>query len=510
MRAIRTATLGALLIALMAPTSAHALTPRLITGPYVSGWFGNWEPDSVVTALAEQGTSTVPEVNIFWWEFGGPANPLCTLQPDSSCTIDSQAPWTNAHLDRQRLILQGAGIRVLGSIVDSSAARSLSAYLATPENRLAYAAQITDWAARAKLDGVDLDWEKFAFADGKTTWTETKPRWVAFIKTLSAALHAKGLILSATVPAGAYPFLADGKPNPGTGYPVYAWDEIIDVVDRLRIMAYDYSWDVAGPLGPLNWADKVAESAIAQVATTRPVNRSKIWLGIPQYARNWVRQKSDGTYVTMGECPSNWVPSAGRTRVPGMLTQTLERVAAIASRENVTPTWDPVAGESSFRYWIDTEGSADGNPVTCRAEREVWVADTRSAEAKAAIVDRRKLAGVAVWEFGLVLEGFYSQMATKIAPPLTVSATVAKKIRKGTLAKVSGAVLRGEVTVAKATVRVSLLTPDGRTKGLSSGRTDAQGRYTISISPTVSGTLQVTASSEGQQATITHRIVVTR
>ena len=32
---------------------AQAMTPRLITGPYVSGWFGYWEPDSVVQALAD-------------------------------------------------------------------------------------------------------------------------------------------------------------------------------------------------------------------------------------------------------------------------------------------------------------------------------------------------------------------------------------------------------------------------------------------------------------------------
>ena len=65
---------------------AQAMTPRLITGPYVSGWFGYWEPDSVVQALADKGTSTVPEVNVFWWSFDSAERPLCTYNTDSTCS----------------------------------------------------------------------------------------------------------------------------------------------------------------------------------------------------------------------------------------------------------------------------------------------------------------------------------------------------------------------------------------------------------------------------------------
>ena len=206
---------------------AQAMTPRLITGPYVSGWFGYWEPDSVVQALADKGTSTVPEVNVFWWSFDSAERPLCTYNTDSTCSTTGETPWTNAHLDGQRQILQGAGIPVLGSIVDGSRAGALSAYLASESNRTAYAAQIVDWTVRAGLDGVDLDWEKFAFADGRDSWASTMPRWVAFVTTLGAKLRAKGLILSATVPAGTYPFLADGSPNPGDEigrqFPTFLW-----------------------------------------------------------------------------------------------------------------------------------------------------------------------------------------------------------------------------------------------------------------------------------------------
>lgn len=504
--AISAALATAVAFAFAAP--AQAMTPRLITGPYVSGWFGYWEPDSVVQELADKGTSTVPEVNVFWWTFASAERPLCTYNTDSTCSTTGETPWTNDHLDGQRRILQGAGIPVLGSIVDGSRAGALSAYLATDETRTAYADQIVDWTVKAGLDGIDLDWEKFAFADGRDSWAVTQPRWVAFVTTLGAQLRAKGLLLSATVPAGTYPFLADGQPNPGTGYWVYAWDQIIDHVDRLRIMAYDYSYTTPGPIGPWPWANDVTASALAQVAHDAPAYRKKVWLGVPQYSRNWVRANADGTYVTRGDCPADWKPAAGASGVPGMLSQSIERAKEIASREGVTPTWDATYKEFTFRYWITTDGSADGISSTCEAEREVWFADTRSAQAKANIVTDQRIAGLAVWEFGFVLDGFYSQMARKIAPPLELRASFDDRIRKGESTKVTGKALRGDAPIAGARIAITWISSTGRSKDLGVSRTNTKGTYAITVAPPRSGTLRITATSEGQKAVIKRPITV--
>ena len=496
----------ALALGAVLPAPAQALTPRLIIGPYVSGWFGYWEPDSVVEALAAEGTTTVPEVNIFWWSFASAERPLCTYNTDSTC---STASWTNAHLDGQRRILQAAGIPVLGSIVDGSAATELSTYLATPERRDAYADQIVDWTIKAGLDGVDLDWEKFAFAKAdQQIWDQTEPRWVAMVKVLGEKLRAKGLVLSATVPAGSRPFNADGSPNPGTGYWVYAWSSIIDHVDRLRIMAYDYSYTTPGPIGPYAWASEVTRSAIAQVASTKASNRKKIWLGIPQYSRNWVRQYSNGSYVTRGDCPAGWTPDPGMSGVPGMLSQSVARAKEIAAREQVTPTWDSTDGEYTFRYWNRTSGTAGGAPVSCDAEREVWFADTRSAKKKANIVTQQGIAGLAVWEFGYVLDGFYSKMATKIAPPLELRAKFDGSIRKGKSTTVTGKVLRGDDAVASAKVNVTWISSTGNKRDLGTTRTNASGKYSITVTPKKSGTLRITAKSEGQKAVVKKPITV--
>lgn len=487
-----------------APASALTVTPQLITGPYVSGWFGYWEPDSVVQALADKGRATVPEVNIFWWSFADADRPLCTYNRDSTCSTTGATPWTNSHLDRQRRIIQDAGIPLLGSIVDGSRAGALSAYLATDAQRRAYAAQIVDWTVKAGLDGVDLDWERFAFADGRDTWAETMPRWIEMVRVLGRQLRAKGLVLSATVPAGRFPFLADGQPNPGTGYWVYAWDQIIDHVDRLRIMAYDYSYTDPGPIGPWPWANQVAASAVAQTKA-----RQKVWLGVPQYSRNWVR-KSGTTYVTRGDCPADWMPASGRAGVPGMLSQSVAQAEDIATREGITPTWDATSREYTYRYWIATDGTADGAVRQCTAQREVWFADTRSALAKANIVRDQRIAGLAVWEFGFVRDGFYSQMARKIAPPLELRARFDARIRAGDTTRITGRVLRGDKGVQGARVTVRWISASGAKRDLGATRTQSDGRYALRVKPPRSGTLRIQAKSEGQLATIRRPIDVRR
>lgn len=492
-------------LALAAPASAQAQIPQLITGPYVSGWFGYWEPDADVERLATQGGGVVPEASIFWAKFSSSDRPLCAYEQSGACLADGASPWISPAIDRQRQAMQDAGIRVFGSIIDAGSARSLSTYLSTKADRSAYAAQIVEWTAKAGFDGVDLDWEKFAFADGKDSWAATKPRWVAFIRVLAHRLHDRGLLLSATVPAGSYPFLANGDPNPGTGYWVYAWNEISDHVDRLRIMAYDYSYATPGPIGPYPWAKKVTESAIQQVTAA---NKRKLWLGVPQYSRNWVRQDANGSYVTRNGCPQGWKPSGGG--VPGMLSQSLDRALEIAAREGIVPTWNGTYGEYTFTYWIDTAGTVEGTPVTCSAEREVWFEDTRGAKMKADIVSDLNIGGLAVWEFGFVLDGFYSDMAREIAPPLQLRASFDSTIRLGQSARVSGKVTRDSSAVTDARIRVTWISSAGKVKELGVTRTSALGRYSLAVTPPRSGTLRVTARSEGQHASVSKPITVRR
>ena len=480
-----------------APVASAAESPR----PIVSGWFGWWASDTSIAQMTSTADGVVGEIAMFWWSFQGEKNPLCLYDNgdydkdgawgDPLCK--SATPWTTPKFDRQRKALQDAGIKVNASITDlgSAHAGELSAYLATAKNRKAYAKQITDYAVKAGVDGIDLDWEAFAFADGRDSWEATKPRWIAMIKELSEQLHAQGLTLWATVPGGVPPFSGSGAPNPGTGYWVYAWSDIAPHVDRLNIMAYDYSWSVPGPIGPNDWATLVAKSAVQQVGEQYA---DRVWIGAPQYGRNWPVQAGTGWAVD-ADCPANWKPTP--TPVRTSVTPTSAR--EIAAREKVEPTWDAESGEWTFDYWLPTAGKVDKKERTCDVKRRVWFADTRSALSRASIVPELKIGGIAVWDFGTVTSDFYSRLADygrEIAPAATtvtaeapktttygrtVAVRVSTDSRKGP-AKDAEAILYFQPQGGSATrAKVESITLDGDGKGVFKVPAEASGTWTVSV-----------------------------
>ena len=156
-------------------------------------------------------------------------------------------------------------MKVLPSITDGTPARHMAAVLAETDKRSAFIGQITALVNDNGYDGIDLDFEKFAFNDGQQTWAATKSSWVTFVSELATSLHATGKLLSVSVP----PMYSDSS-----GYWVYAFRDIAPHIDKLRIMAYDYSWDSAGPIGgPLSWVRTVLGYAVDAVPA------SKVYLG---------------------------------------------------------------------------------------------------------------------------------------------------------------------------------------------------------------------------------------
>jgi hypothetical protein len=311
------------------------------------------------------------------------------------------------------------------------------------------------------------------------------------IKDLSAALKAEGLTLWATVPGGVPPFSGSGAPNPGTGYWVYAWDEIAPYVDRLNIMAYDYSWSVPGPIGPNDWAALVAKSAVQQVGEQYA---DRVWIGAPQYGRNWPVQVGTGWAVD-DECPAGWKP----TDTPERISVTPMSAREIAARENVEPVWDARFGEWTFDYWLPTAGKVDKKERSCDVKRRVWFADTRSALSRAKIVPDLQIGGIAVWDFGTVTSDFYSRLADygrEIAPAATTVSVKAPKatahgrtvsVRVSTDSRV-GAAKGAEATLyfqplagSTARAKVDSITLDSDGKGVFKVPAESSGSWTVAV-----------------------------
>ena len=278
---------------------------------------------------------------------------------------------------------QGRGIPVIPTIVDSTAPGVMAGVLADPAERAAHVEAIAGFAADGDYDGVDIDYENFAFEDGRDTWATTRPNWVAFVEELGTRLHADGRTLTVSLP-----WIIDDERTDDSGYWVYDYAGIAPFVDVIRIMAYDYSTDEPGPMAPLDWVEDIVDAA-----TEAAGGPEKLVLGIPLYGRNWV-------IATDGECPEG-TPDRQDIR----LVNVDERIA----ERSASPTFDPVTGESSFTYDVDfPEGATDPE---CTQTRQVNYMDAEGAQLRMQLSVDRGLLGVSLFAFGYDDEALWQGVA---------------------------------------------------------------------------------------------------
>jgi spore germination protein YaaH len=278
--------------------------------------------------------------------------------------------------------LQSLGIKVLPTITDSTKEGELSKILGNDGNRATLIKTITDLVVANKFDGIDLNFEGFAYVDKIATWPTIQIRWVKFVAELSAALHAQNKLLSVTTPYLLDP--ATGK----KGYYHYAWPEISSYIDRLNIMYYDYhKYDTdAGPIGPISWFEPSLIYALKSVAPY------KIYIGTPNYGYNWV------TKVT-GVCPTNTPSSEKKTSNAAIIHQL--KAQAILDKPGAVATYNEKYGETNVLYTAEFNGvNTAGTPTSCKVNHSAWYVDARGYFARAKIVEKYRLGGISEWEIG--------------------------------------------------------------------------------------------------------------
>jgi spore germination protein YaaH len=416
-------TLLSLLVgAVVLPTASADNPPRKI----LSGWIPYYSiKTSLPAALANP--DLISEVTPFWY----------TLK-DAQTIQDNYTP-ANPNLPIAGTIaqLQAAGYLVLPTITDGTSTDpksgksiqlSLSNMLANATTEKSIITSIMNLVTTNKYDGIDLDWESFAYVDPISTWSTTQPRWVQFIQDLAAALHAQGKLLSVTTPPLFDP--ASGK----KGYYLYGWSQIGSAIDRLRIMAYDYSTSSPGPIGPIVWT----ESAVTYAISVMPA--SKVYVGIPGYGRDWVT-KVDGTCPSL---PINYLKTV--TPSGSAATVVMHDVANLATTYNASPTYVAKYGETTFNYTKVYNGTtSDGSLTTCTATRTVWYQDAQAFSLRAGLVAKYHLGGIAEWTLGMEAPAAISAIravATSIAPDPVVANLVSNSTQ----------VIVGDVVAIKTSV----------------------------------------------------------
>lgn len=371
---------------------------------FVTGWVPYWNATSSAATIGNvDAASLYSEVSLMW--FGTAADGSVPLMASSSSLATAVATARAARLP------------VIPTIFDSSAPGVMKAVLADPLRRTAHADAIVARVMAGGYDGIDIDYEVFAFGDGMPRYNATHtPNWVSFVRTLAAKLHANGKLLSVTVPA---------VWDLGTrGYTFYAQDQLGPLVDRLRLMVYDWSVGSPGPIAPNYWVDSV----INYTANIARVPAHKVQLGVPAYGRHWNVQAN-----TAETCPS------------GALTKTdsitLRETAALAATHGVTPQRHS-SGELTFS-WTETKtgpttvqpdyvpitGSIDRieagiartglmpavrlgreRIVTCTVRHVVFVPDATSIRRSADAALAAGWSGIAMWAIGYETADVYAAL----------------------------------------------------------------------------------------------------
>ncbi len=341
------------------------------------------------------------EVMPFWYTLKSP-----TVIRDDYSTANPSWPIANTIC-----LMRKSGLKLIPTITDGTDKLVLSAYLAKPEVRTTIVKSIVDLVNKYSFDGIDLDFEGFAFVDGNTTWPKTAPNWVLFVKELSIALRAQQKLLSISAP---YAFNPTEKQK---GYYVYSWAEIASSIDRLRIMTYDYSVAKAGPIGPISWTEKTLQYAISIMPA------SKVFIGLPGYGRDWI------TGVT-GTCPTTAPP--GLKAGAKAATFRMNYAAAKAVIDQAVPTFDAKSSEATYSYQQTFNGlTAKGAATACTVNRTVWYQNDRSYLERMNLVAKYRLGGAALWTLGMEDAAATTAMrnvAQAIAPDTVLSTLTVEQV----------------------------------------------------------------------------------
>lgn len=368
-------------------------------GPFnVHAWVPPWNIENALAEL-EPRANVFHQISPFWFEVTG----VTTIQPYANTPEDETDEFLEQARDR--------GVPLVASLYDQTAPRVMASLLSDPESRAAHIDTIVAFAADNDFQGIDVNYERFAFEDGRDTWPETRPVWAAFIEELGARLHADGRLLTVSVPP-----VYDDEQTDDSGYWVYDYGAIAAHVDAIRVMAYDYSVADPGPIAPLPWVEELIAGSTAAAG-----GPEKLVLGIPLYGRNWV-------IATDGECPDG---------TPGRQEPRNNAIEELIDRRDADPIYNEETGEWSFTYRL---GFPEDDPQ-CTQTREVHFLDADGAQQRMQLSVDNGWLGVSLFAFSYEDEALWDRIAeinatldttpaddaapTTVAPATAVPTTVA-------------------------------------------------------------------------------------
>jgi hypothetical protein len=180
----------AVLVALFAVLRPKGGQDELVLPPGaipIDVWAPYWTLDESLPS-ADARLSQIREVSPFWYG----------TRSATEITVDEHAPADEVDDFVKRA--RDSVSSYVPSIRDQMDAGAMAAVIADPATRKQHIDTILEFADEQHADGIDLDYEQFAFSDGEATWATTSPNWVTFVRELADALHADGRTLTVSIP----------------------------------------------------------------------------------------------------------------------------------------------------------------------------------------------------------------------------------------------------------------------------------------------------------------------
>lgn len=196
--------------------------------------------------------------------------------------------------------------------------------------------------------GLDVDFEYIA--------AEDREAYLQFLRNIADVLHENGFFLHVDLA----PKISASQP--GTLYEGHDYQQIGRIADTVLLMTYEWGYTYGPPMAiaPLDKVQEVVQYAVSEIP------RSKILLGIPNYAYDWTLPFVKGVSSAKG---------MGN-----------EAAVLLAANNNASIDFDTVAQSPHFTYW-DSKW----------LEHVVWFEDVRSIRAKLELMTNYQLAGVSYW-----------------------------------------------------------------------------------------------------------------
>ena len=348
-----TVLLAGVLIASLSPgqdaSAGSSVTPKR----YVSGWLPYWNPEAATASVARN-AAVFDNASPFVFDA------ISTSRIDLKLSSDA---WL-----QMRRGLRHSGVANIPTISTDLSAGDFARIVGSPTRRSQHAKAVVALVDKYRLDGIDLDYETINF--GSTADKRTiRANYPLLIRAIDRRLDRRGAITSVTV--------ASRTSTKDPNWWVYDYRALGAEADRVRIMTYDFSWSGGspGPIAPKWWVDDVAAYASSVIAPR------KISLGMPAYGRDWFVKRLSGT------CPSGAKTTVSRSS---------RDMRTFARSIGVAPEWRERASSRHFTY-VRTY-SLGGQ--SCKVKRAVWYDDAMSLQAKAPLVERYGLRGIAIWALG--------------------------------------------------------------------------------------------------------------